>query len=46
VFRPQLQIAYNDGEAALLPAFLAATNGSRKSEGIRILRDAWKKNRG
>jgi len=23
--------------------FLAATNGSRKSEGIRILRDAWKK---
>lgn len=46
VFRPQLQIAYNDGEAALLPAFLAATNGSRKSEGIRILRDAWRKNRG
>ena len=44
IFRPQLQIAYRDGEAVLLPAFLAATDGKRKGEGLRILRDAWRKN--
>ena len=44
VFRPQLQIEYQDGERALLPAFLAATDGKRKGEGLRILRDAWRKN--
>jgi hypothetical protein len=44
IFRPQLQIEYQDGERALLPAFLAATDGKRKGEGLRILRDAWRKN--
>ena len=44
VFRPQLQIEYQDGERALLPAFLAATDGKRKGEALRILRDAWRKN--
>ena len=44
IFRTQLQIAYQDGEAALLPAFLAATDGKRKGEGMRILRDAWRRN--
>jgi hypothetical protein len=44
IFRPQLQIAYQDGEAALLPAFLEATDGRRRAEGLRILRDAWRRN--
>jgi len=44
IFRTQLQIAYQDGEAVLLPAFLAAADGKRKGEGMRILRDAWRRN--
>ena len=44
IFRTQLQIAYQDGEGALLPAFLEATDGRRRVEGLRILRGAWRRN--
>jgi len=44
--RPQLNLDARAIEAALMPAFLAATDGRRKGEGLRILRDAWRKNRG